>query len=98
MLDIDVTMTWIARQMGLELAPLLFGKVGSAHRPTTIQSQLSSVRQTLGASALATACRVRTLGAPLHHIQFLTAKTHPCFLAQKTLTPRNPGHICSGLQ
>lgn len=48
MFDIDVTMAWIGGQMGLKLAPLLFGKIGSAHRPTTVHPQLSSVRQTLG--------------------------------------------------
>jgi len=33
MFNIDVTMMWIGWQMGLKLAPLLFSKVGSAHRP-----------------------------------------------------------------
>ena len=48
MLDIHVTVMGVGRQMGLKFAPLLFGKVSSAHRPMTIQPQLSSVRQTLG--------------------------------------------------
>lgn len=47
MLGIHVTMTGIEWQMGCKLAPLPFSKVGSAHRPMTIQPQLSSVRQTL---------------------------------------------------
>ena len=47
MLDNYVTVMGVGRQMGLKFAPLLFGKVSSAHRPMTVQPQLSSVRQTL---------------------------------------------------
>lgn len=49
MLDIHVTVMGVEAD-GVKFAPLLFGKVSSAHRPMTIQPQLSLVRQTLAAT------------------------------------------------